>query len=277
MIDQQLAIESLYKRISEPEFVSQLKPEDRQLIQSTLEHLDQGRLSVCQKIEGKWIHHAWLKQAILLYFKISDCFYFEVGPALSFYDKIPLKKWSAKDFVRVVPPACARFGSHIEKGCVLMPSFINIGARVGAGTMVDSWATVGSAAWIGKNVHLSGGVGIGGVLEPISTRSVVIEDNVFVGSRCVIVEGVLVEQEAVLGAGVMLTASTPVIDVTTAEKKTYRGFIPKQSVVIPGMMDKEFPAGKFSVPCALIIGKRTASTDKKTSLNEVMRLIDGQI
>jgi 2,3,4,5-tetrahydropyridine-2-carboxylate N-succinyltransferase len=189
----------------------------------------------------------------------------------SFFDKIPIKKWSEEDGVRVVPPAMARRGSFIEKGAILMPSYVNIGASVGAGTMVDTWATVGSCAQIGRNVHLSGGVGIGGVLEPIQANPVIVEDNAFIGSRCIVVEGVIVEEGAVLGAGVTITASTKIIDVTSSSAKEYKGRVPANSVVIPGTLPKHFPAGNFGVPCALIIGQRKPSTDLKTSLTDALR------
>jgi len=242
----------------------------KEAVRETIDLLDNGKLRVAEKVNGEWVVNEWVKQAILLYFPIQDMQVMEVGP-FEYYDKIPLKKnWKEKG-VRVVPPATARYGSYIEPGAILMPSYVNIGAYVGSGTMVDTWATVGSCAQIGRNVHLSGGVGIGGVLEPPSARPVIIEDNCFIGSRCIIVEGVIVEEEAVLGANVVITASTRIIDVSGDEPVEYRGRIPARSVVIPGTITKKFPAGEYGVQCALIIGKRKESTDKKTSLNEALR------
>jgi 2,3,4,5-tetrahydropyridine-2-carboxylate N-succinyltransferase len=223
-----------------------------------------------EKGEGGWKVNAWLKEAILLYFAISKMETVEAGP-FEFHDKIPLKKNLAQAGVRVVPPGTVRYGAHLERGVVVMPGYVNIGAYVGAGTMVDTWATVGSCAQVGKNVHLSGGVGLGGVLEPPSASPVIIEDGAFVGSRSIVVEGVVVEEEAVLGANVVLTASTQIIDVTGSTEKIYKGRVPARSVVIPGMREKAFPAGKFQVPCALIIGQRKESTDQKTSLNQALR------
>jgi 2,3,4,5-tetrahydropyridine-2-carboxylate N-succinyltransferase len=216
------------------------------------------------------VTHAWIKQAVLLYFGVMPMERMQVAP-FEFYDKVPLKQGLDQAGVRVVPPGTVRYGSFLEKGCVVMPGYVNIGAWVGAGTMVDTWATVGSCAQIGRNVHLSGGVGIGGVLEPPGARPVIIEDGAFVGSRCIIVEGVLVEQEAVLGAGVVLTASTQIIDVSGSTPVEHKGRVPARSVVIPGVRPKQFPAGEYLVPCALIIGQRKASTNQKTSLNEALR------
>ncbi len=239
-------------------------------IREVIDLLDKGKLRVAEKINGEWIVNEWVKQAILLYFPIQEMKVMEVGP-FEYYDKIPLKKNWKEAGVRVVPPATARYGSFIEKGAILMPSYVNIGAYVGSGTLVDTWATVGSCAQIGKNVHLSGGVGIGGVLEPPSARPVIVEDNCFIGSRCIIVEGAIIEEEAVLGAGVVITGSTRIIDVSGDEPIEYRGRVPARSVVIPGVMNKKFPAGEYGVPVALIIGKRKPSTDKKVSLNEALR------
>ncbi len=240
-------------------------------VHETLKLLDNGTLRVAsQTAPGKWQTHAWVKQAVLLYFGVQKMETMEVGP-FEFYDKIPLKKNLAEAGVRVVPPGTVRYGAHIEPTAVVMPGYVNIGAYVGSGTMVDTWATVGSCAQIGKNCHLSGGVGIGGVLEPPGAQPVIIEDGCFVGSRSIIVEGILVEAEAVIGAGVTLTASTKILDVTGNEPKEIKMRIPARSVVIPGMRTKKFPAGEFQVPCALIIGKRKESTDKKTSLNEALR------
>jgi 2,3,4,5-tetrahydropyridine-2-carboxylate N-succinyltransferase len=246
---------------------------NKQLIFDVIEKIDTGQLRVAEKINGLWVVNDWVKKAILLYFPSRDMETFEVGP-MEFYDKIPLKKNYAERGVRVVPHAIARHGSFIQKGVVLMPSYVNIGAYVDEGTMVDTWATVGSCAQIGKHVHLSGGVGIGGVLEPPQAAPVIIEDGAFLGSRCIVVEGVRVEEEAVLGANVVLTASTKIIDVAGPEPIEYKGVVPARSVVIPGTLPKQFNAGVYHVPCALIIGKRTTSTDKKTSLNQALREFD---
>jgi 2,3,4,5-tetrahydropyridine-2-carboxylate N-succinyltransferase len=246
---------------------------NKQLIFDVIEKIDTGQLRVAEKINGLWVVNDWVKKAILLYFPSRDMETFEVGP-MEFYDKIPLKKNYAERGVRVVPHAIARHGSFIQKGVVLMPSYVNIGAYVDEGTMVDTWATVGSCAQIGKHVHLSGGVGIGGVLEPPQAAPVIIEDGAFLGSRCIVVEGVRVEEEAVLGANVVLTASTKIIDVSGPEPTEYKGVVPARSVVIPGTLPKQFNAGVYHVPCALIIGKRTTSTDKKTSLNQALREFD---
>ena len=242
----------------------------RLAVRQTIAALDGGTLRVAEKRDEGWVVNAWVKEAILLFFAIAEMETREVGP-FEFHDKIPLKKGFAAAGVRVVPPGCARYGSFLERGCILMPGYVNIGARVGEGTMVDTWATVGSCAQIGKGVHLSGGVGIGGVLEPPSAQPVIVEDGCFVGSRAIVVEGVVVEQEAVLGANVVLTASTPIIDVTRSPAVVTKGRVPARSVVIPGTMPKEFPGGTFGVPCALIIGQRKESTDRKTSLNDVLR------
>jgi 2,3,4,5-tetrahydropyridine-2,6-dicarboxylate N-succinyltransferase len=214
--------------------------------------------------------HPWLKQAVLLYFRIAPMREGRTG-AYVFHDKIPLKTDLAAQGVRLVPPGTVRYGAHLQRGCVVMPGYVNIGAWVGAGTLVDTWATVGSCAQIGQGVHLSGGVGVGGVLEPPGARPVIIEDGCFIGSRCIVVEGVIVEEEAVLGAGVTLTASTPIIDVTGPAEVVYKGRVPPRSVVVPGMRPRHFPAGTYHLPCALIIGRRTASTDRKTTLNAVLR------
>ena len=239
-------------------------------IRETINLLDKGKIRVAEKQNNDWKVNEWVKQAILLYFPIQEMQVMEVGP-FEYYDKIPLKKNWIEAGVRVVPPATARYGSFIEKGAILMPSYVNIGAYVGSGTLVDTWATVGSCAQIGRNVHLSGGVGIGGVLEPPSAKPVIIEDNCFIGSRCIIVEGAVIEEEAVLGAGVVITGSTRIIDVSGEKPVEYRGRVPARSVVIPGVMNKKFPAGEYGVPVALIIGKRKESTDKKVSLNEALR------
>ncbi len=244
--------------------------ETQDAIRSVIAALDLGTLRVAQPSDSGWKVNEWVKKAVVLYFPIQEMKTIEVGP-FEFHDKIPLKKDYAEKGVRVVPHAVARHGAFIESGVVMMPSYINIGAYVERGTMVDTWATVGSCAQIGKHVHLSGGVGIGGVLEPLQAAPVIIEDNCFIGSRCIVVEGVHIEKEAVLGANVVLTGSTKIIDVSGQEAKEYRGRIPARSVVIPGTLPKTFAAGTYNVPCALIIGQRKESTDKKTSLNEALR------
>ena len=239
-------------------------------IRKVIDLLDKGELRVAEPIEGGWQVNEWVKKGVVLYFPIQKMETIECGP-LEFHDKIPLKKGYAEKGIRVVPHAVARHGAYISPGTILMPSYVNIGAYVDKGSMVDTWATVGSCAQIGKNVHLSGGVGIGGVLEPLQAAPVIIEDNVFVGSRCIVVEGVRVETEAVLGANVVLTMSTKIIDVTGNEPIEMKGRVPARSVVIPGSYTKTFAAGDYQVPCALIIGKRKESTDKKTSLNNALR------
>ncbi len=232
--------------------------------------LDSGTLRVAEPAVNGWQVNEWVKKAVVLYFPIQKMETMEVG-IFEYHDKIPLKTGYKEKGIRVVPHAVARHGSYIAPGTILMPSYVNIGAYVDEGTMVDTWATVGSCAQIGKHVHLSGGVGIGGVLEPLQAAPVIIEDNVFVGSRCIVVEGVRVEKEAVLGANVVLTMSTKIIDVTGDKPVEYKGIVPSRSVVIPGSYKKTFPAGEFYVPCAMIIGKRKESTDKKTSLNDALR------
>lgn len=239
-------------------------------IRETIELLDKGEIRICDKQGDDWVVNDWVKKAVVLYFPICKMETFEVGP-MEFYDKIPLKNDYEKLGVRVVPHGVARYGSFLAKGVIMMPSYVNIGAYVDEGTMVDTWATVGSCAQIGKHVHLSGGVGIGGVLEPIGANPVIIEDNCFIGSRCIIVEGVRVCEGSVLGANTTLTKSSKIIDVSGKEPIEYKGYIPKNSVVIPGSITKEFPAGKYNVNCALIIGKRKESTNSKTSLNDVLR------
>ncbi len=241
------------------------------VIRDVVAQLDAGVLRVAEPdAEGEWITHEWIKKAVILYFPIQAMQTIEVGP-FEFYDKIPLKSGFAEKGVRVVPHAIARFGAFIEKGAILMPSYVNIGAWVGSGAMVDTWATVGSCAQIGRNVHLAGGVGIGGVLEPPQATPTIIEDECFIGSRCIVVEGVHIEREVVLGANVVLTQSTRIIDVSGPEPVILKGRVPARSVVIPGTYTKTFPAGDFQVACALIIGKRQESTDKKVSLNAALR------
>ncbi len=240
-------------------------------IRHIIEELDKGRLRVAEpKADGSWQVNEWIKKAVILYFPIQKMKTMEVGP-FEYHDKMELKKDYEKLGIRVVPPATARYGAYLSKGVILMPSYVNIGAYVDEGTMVDTWATVGSCAQIGKNVHLSGGVGIGGVLEPVQAAPVIIEDGAFIGSKCIIVEGVRVGKEAVIGANVCLTGSSKVIDVTGDKPVEYKGYVPERSVVIPGSYAKKFAAGEFHVPCALIIGKRKPSTDLKTSLNDALR------
>ncbi|MBK7824527.1 2,3,4,5-tetrahydropyridine-2,6-dicarboxylate N-succinyltransferase [Nannocystis sp.] len=250
-------------------------PDHREAVLHTVALLDRGALRVATpNATGEaWTVHAWVKQAILLFFATQELRTTELGP-FEFHDKIALKRDWAAAGVRVVPPATARYGSFIESGAVLMPSYVNIGAWVGGGTMVDTWATVGSCAQIGRHVHLSGGVGIGGVLEPPGAAPVIVEDGCFLGSRAIVVEGVHLEREVVLGANVTLTASTPIIDVTGREPITHRGRVPARSVVVPGTRTKEFPAGNFQIACALIIGRRKDSTDQRTSLNQALRDFD---
>ncbi|MGN7758439.1 2,3,4,5-tetrahydropyridine-2,6-dicarboxylate N-succinyltransferase [Chryseobacterium sp. 22532] len=248
-----------------------LQNEDsKKAIREVISLLDSGELRVAEPTENGWQVNEWLKKAVVMYFPIQKMETIEVGP-FEFHDKIPLKRNYAEKGVRVVPHAIAREGSFVASGVILMPSYVNIGAYVDSGTMVDTWATVGSCAQIGKNVHLSGGVGIGGVLEPLQAAPVIIEDDCFIGSRCIVVEGVHVEKEAVLGANVVLTASTKIIDVTGDQPVEIKGRVPARSVVIPGSYTKQYPAGEYQVPCALIIGQRKESTDKKTSLNDALR------
>lgn len=249
------------------------QPETTSAIREVVDLLDQGKLRVAEPSEDGWKVNEWVKKAVVLYFPIQKMETLEAG-IFEYHDKIPLKKGFAEKGIRIVPNAVARHGAYISKGVILMPSYVNIGAYVDEGTMVDTWATVGSCAQIGKNVHLSGGVGIGGVLEPLQAAPVIIEDGAFIGSRCIVVEGVRVEKEAVLGANVCLTASTKIIDVTGETPIEMKGFVPARSVVIPGSYTKTFAAGSYQVPCALIIGKRKPSTDLKTSLNDALREYD---
>ena len=248
-------------------------PAVRDAVNEALELLDTGKARIAEKVDGEWIVNEWLKRAVLLSFRQREMETIEVGP-FEYHDKVPLKRNYADAGVRVVPPAVVRHGAFVESGAVLMPSYVNIGAWVGSQTMVDTWATVGSCAQIGRNVHLSGGVGIGGVLEPPGARPVIIEADAFIGSRCIVVEGVVIEEGAVLGAGTVVTASTQIIDVTGTEPITTKGRVPARAVVIPGSRPKEFPAGTFAVPCALIIGHRSAATETKVSLNEALRDYD---
>lgn len=249
----------------------QLKSEATQsAVREVIEKLDAGELRVAEPEGEGWKVNEWIKKAVILYFPIQRMEVIEVGP-FEFHDKIALKKNYKSLEVRVVPHAIARYGSYLNKGVIMMPSYVNIGAYVDEGTMVDTWATVGSCAQIGKGVHLSGGVGIGGVLEPVQAAPVIVEDNAFIGSRCILVEGVRIGREAVLGANVVLTGSSKIIDVTGSQPVEYKLYVPPRSVVIPGTITKAFPAGNYQVPCALIIGKRKESTDKKTSLNDALR------
>src|SRR5512133_3844297 len=248
----------------------------RDAVLATIDGLDRGALRVAEKQSGEWRVYAWLMQAVNLYFGVAGMETHEYGP-FELRDKIPLKKDLEKAGVRVVPGGIARYGSYLAPGAVLLPGFVNIGARVGAGTMVDTWATVGSCAQVGENVHLAGGVGIGGVLEPPGARPNIIEDGCFIGSRCIVVEGTIVEEEAVLGANTVITASTPIIDVTGPTEVVYKGRVPARSVVIPGTRPKQLPAGTYQIPCALIVGRRSASTDKKVSLNQALRDFEVQV
>ena len=247
-----------------------LDPSVEGAVNKAIEQLEQGQLRVCEKVGEQWQTHSWVKEAILLYFRLRKMHIIRAGD-LQFYDKIPLRQWDDQQGVRVVPHALVRRGAHVEKGAVIMPSYINIGAWVGAGSMVDTWATVGSCAQIGRHVHLSGGVGIGGVLEPVQASPVIVEDNAFIGSRCIIVEGAIIEQGAVLGAGVVVTATSRIIDVTESTERIYRGRVPKNAIVVPGASGKQFPAGHYLISSALIIGYRNSSTDQKTSLTAALR------
>ncbi len=257
--------------ISSPKFDS-FPQEMVDAVKIAIDMLDEGKIRTADfnTEKNEWQANEWVKKAVLLYFKIKKMKLIESGE-FNYFDKIPLKKWTGTEGVRVVPQALVRKGAFIATGAILMPSYVNIGAYVGSGSMVDTWATVGSCAQIGRNVHLSGGVGIGGVLEPLQATPVIIEDEVFVGSRSIIVEGAVVKTGAVIGAGVTITASTKIIDVTGSEEKHYKGFVPENSVVIPGTITKKFSAGEYGVPVALIIGQRSESTDKKTSLNSALR------
>lgn len=273
-----MAQDLINQSFDNPDFFAKLSESDRKKlthdVETLITQLDQGETTIVQKqANGSWLVNSTAKKAILLYFRLQKMEVIEAGP-FHFVDKIPLKKWNGKEGVRVVPHALVRKGAYIESGAILMPSYVNIGARVGSGTMVDTWATVGSCAYIGKNVHLSGGVGIGGVLEPVQAAPVIVEDNVFIGSRAILVEGVHIEEGAVIGAGVTITGSTKIIDTTGPTPLILKGRVPRNSVVIPGTTEKEFPAGKFGVPCALIIGTRKESTNLKTSLTDALRDFD---
>ncbi len=268
-------IQKIDKDLREGMNVNDLSSEDTSAIREVIQLLDHGKLRVAEKIPGatgpqSWKVNEWVKKAILQYFRIQKMQLMETNE-FNYFDKIAPKKWTGSEGVRVVPPAIARYGSFLNSGCIMMPSYVNIGAYVDSGTMVDTWATVGSCGQIGKNVHLSGGVGIGGVLEPTQAAPVIIEDNVFVGSRCIIVEGAFIEEGAVIGAGVTITSSTKILDVSGPDVKEYKAYVPKNSVVIPGTINKKFAAGEYGVNCALIIGQRKPSTDLKTSLNDTLR------
>jgi 2,3,4,5-tetrahydropyridine-2-carboxylate N-succinyltransferase len=249
------------------------QPATREAISDVIARLDRGELRVASGESGIWITHEWIKKAVILYFPIRSMEVTEVGP-FCFHDKIPLKKNYGALGVRVVPHAVARYGAYLAEGVILMPSYVNIGAYIDTGTMIDTWATVGSCAQIGKHCHLSGGVGIGGVLEPVQAAPVIVEDNCFLGSRCIVVEGVHIGEEAVLGANVVITGSTRIIDVSGETPVEYKGHVPPRSVVIPGSLPKKFPSGVYHVPCALVIGRRKPSTDLKTSLNQALREFD---
>ncbi|NNC74838.1 MAG: 2,3,4,5-tetrahydropyridine-2,6-dicarboxylate N-succinyltransferase [Acidimicrobiia bacterium] len=242
-------------------------------VMRTIEELDKGRVRVAEKVDGSWVVNEWVKEAIMLYFRLAGLETWSAG-RFEYHDKIPPKTGLAEAGIRVVPPGTVRYGAYCEPGVVVMPGYVNIGAHVGEGTMVDTWATVGSCAQIGRNVHLSGGVGIGGVLEPPSAQPVIVEDGAFIGSRCILTEGVIVEEGAVLGANVALSASVPIIDVTGDEPVEYRGRVPAYSVVVPGVRPKEFPAGTYNLACGLLIGKRSQSTDTRTSLNDALRVFE---
>jgi 2,3,4,5-tetrahydropyridine-2-carboxylate N-succinyltransferase len=251
------------------------EPVHRAAVLQTIHALDRGELRVAEKVDGEWRVNAWVMQAVNLYFAVAGMDVHDFGPFQT-RDKVPLKGNLEAAGVRAVPGAVVRYGSYVAPGAVIMPAFVNIGARVGKGTMVDTWATVGSCAQVGENVHLAGGVGIGGVLEPPGARPNIVEDGCFIGSRCILVEGVLVEEEAVLGANVVITSSTPIVDVTGPQEVIYKGRVPARSVVIPGTRPKQYPAGTWHIPCALIVGRRSPSTDRKTSLNQALREFEVQ-
>jgi 2,3,4,5-tetrahydropyridine-2-carboxylate N-succinyltransferase len=267
------------RALIEAAFADRKRLEDgaaREAVLEAMAGLDRGALRVAEKIDGEWKVNAWLMQAVNLYFGIAGMQVQEYGP-FQVRDKIPLKRDLEAAGVRLVPGGVVRYGAFLEPGVVVLPGFVNVGARVGSGSMVDTWSTVGSCAQVGRNVHIAGGVGIGGVLEPPGARPNIVEDGVFLGSRCILVEGVLVEEEAVLGANVCITASTPIIDVTGPKEVVHKGRVPARSVVIPGTRAKQYPAGTFQIPCALIVGRRSASTDKKVSLNDALRDFEVQV
>ncbi|NNK91017.1 MAG: 2,3,4,5-tetrahydropyridine-2,6-dicarboxylate N-succinyltransferase [Acidimicrobiia bacterium] len=266
MSDDRTIIEDVYADLDRLE-------EARDAVMRTIEDLDKGRVRVAEKVDGEWTVNEWVKEAIMLYFRLAGLETWSAG-RFEYHDKIPPKTGLAEAGIRVVPPGTVRYGAYCEPGVVVMPGYVNIGARVGEGTMVDTWATVGSCAQIGRNVHLSGGVGIGGVLEPPSARPVIVEDGAFIGSRCILTEGIVVEEGAVLGANVSLSASVPIIDVTGDEPVEHRGRVPAYAVVVPGVRPKEFPAGTYNLACGLMIGTRSRSTDTRTSLNDALRVFE---
>ncbi len=270
-------IQEAYQKLQQGMKIQDLTAEEKDTVIQVISLLDTGHIRVAEKKtvhqDSSWVTHAWIKEAISIYFRLQKMELIHSGD-IQYFDKIPLKKWTTESAVRAVPGALVRVGSYLEKNVILMPSFVNIGAYVGEGSMVDTWATVGSCAQIGRHVHLSGGVGIGGVLEPAQAMPVIVEDHAFIGSRCVLVEGVHIGAYAVLGAGVVLTSSTRILDVRGNAVKEIRGHVPDRSVVIPGTFPKKFPSGEFQVPCALIISERNAQTDMKTSLNQALREIE---
>ena len=276
MIEAKVNIEEIKEKIEEIDESSDLSMEQEKSVEEVIHALDKGSIRVAQPTGDGWTVNEWIKKSISMYFKIKKLKPIESGDIV-YFDKIDTKNNYEESGIRVVPPGIVRYGAYCEPGVIIMPGYVNIGAYVGSGTMIDTWATVGSCAQVGKNVHISGGVGIGGVLEPPSAMPVIIEDNAFIGSRCIIVEGVRVCQGAVLGANVTLTSSTPIIDVTGAQPVEYKGVVPENSVVISGTRPKEFPSGTFQTTCALIIGKRKESTNKKTSLNDVLRTFEVQV
>lgn len=269
MTDDRAAIEAAYDDLS-------LLRGASDAVRSTIAALDRGEVRVAEKVDGDWVVNEWVKRAISLYFRIAELQTTEIGP-FEFHDKVPIKRNLSAAGIRVVPPGVVRYGAFCEPGVVVMPGYVNIGAHVGSGTMVDTWATVGSCAQVGRDVHLSGGVGIGGVLEPPNARPVIIEDGCFIGSRSIVVEGVVVEEGAVLGANTVISGSIPIIDVTGDQPVEIRGRVPANSVVVPGSRPKEFPAGTYNLTTPLIIGKRRASTDRKTSLNEALRVFGVEV
>jgi len=276
MVEAKMNIKELSKKIDEINESKDLSTDQAKTVEEVIAALDQGFIRVAEYSGGEWRVNLWIKKAILLYFKIKKLKLINSGD-ITYFDKLDTKSNYKESGIRVVPPGVVRYGAFCEPGVIVMPGYVNIGAYVGSGTMVDTWATVGSCAQIGKDVHLSGGVGIGGVLEPPSAMPVIVEDNAFIGSRSILVEGVRISEGAVLGANVTLTSSTPIIDVTGKEPVEYKGIVPANSVVIPGTRPKEFPAGTFEINCALIIGERKDSTNKKTSLNDVLRTFEVQV
>tara|TARA_B110000263_G_C15182931_1_gene452445 strand:+ start:83 stop:913 length:831 start_codon:yes stop_codon:yes gene_type:complete len=276
MVEAKMNFKELSEKIEDINESIDLSPDQVNRVEEVIEALDQGLIRVADNTGSDWRVNQWIKKSILLYFRIKKLKHINSGD-ITYFDKLDTKSNYKESGIRVVPPGVVRYGAFCEPGVIIMPGYVNIGAYVGSGTMVDTWATVGSCAQIGKDVHLSGGVGIGGVLEPPSAMPVIVEDNAFIGSRCILVEGVRISRGAVLGANVTLTSSTPIIDVTGKKPVEYKGIVPENSVVIPGTRPKEFPAGTYETNCALIIGKRKDSTNKKTSLNEVLRTFEVQV